>query len=384
MKPRGKPADIRIEKQGALTARGVRSPSYDYANLSIPYMTLNPVMIAPVLPGDTVKALSFMANIHTDAALAGGLVGAWFESWHFYCRIGDLPDAADYRAALVGAGAFPSAAMIRLSCMEAIYKGHFMDEEEDYGTITGDAWFLKYPGSGWWQSAADQAAMDSIPGGSDEWEGQWHIYQQMRRSRLTTATFEEYLAMQGIAVPPQLRHEHDPEMKVPELLRYSREFAYPQFAGVDGEGNRIFQLRWFINDRLDRARFCAEPGFLVSCIAVRPKVYQQPQATFDALDLMRAPEAWAPTALDTDPHVTLDTIPGAVFGDTVGGAAAWVDRRDLLLYGDALVGDAPPPAINLADLAYVQRPQVVPEQDFAADVHIGLSIASRVSKDTTA
>lgn len=382
---RGKvPGDIRLETQSALTGRGMRSPRYDYQRAGLEVGQLYPIMFAPVLAGDTIKSASLMARVlgaTTDTI--PNTRGCWFESWMFYVRVGDMPGAEGIRDLIVD----PAATTVidwRDQAMKAIWSGYFVDEDESLPWSAGPNW-LRVPGSNWYDSATDAAALPAPDAGGDEWKTQWSRFEAMRRAKLTTKTFEEYLAAQGVSVPPQLRQEHDPELKVPELLHYSREFVYPQPAGFGVGSAEVFRWQWFIQERLARGRFAAEPGMLVACIAARPKVYVV--SDFDELDFLNQAEGWMPIDLDTDPHTSLVEVEGSVFGDTTPGALQVVDMRDLYLFGAQVgesSGDLDP---YLADVGAKPRFSYLDGASpptFNVDATVRLEIASRVSKDTTA
>lgn len=384
---RNLPADVRLETQRALTARGMRTPRFDYQSTSGTVGDLVPMLFAPVLAGDTIKSANLMARVFLNPYdKLPRTRGVWYETWMFYVRIGDMPAADQLREVLVDPTR-PGNPDWRYECMSAIWKGYFVDERAPTGWNQGGYNWLRIPGSGWWDSATEEADLPAPTPGADQWETQWQRFEVMRRSKLTTKTFEEYLAAQGVAVPPQLRQEHDPELKVPELLHYSREFVYPQPAGF-GSGDppvEVQRYQWFINERMERGRFCAEPGFVVLCGAVRPKVYRV--TDFDPLDLLDSAEGWLPIDLDTDPHTSLVEIDANAFedGSKTPGANAVIDVRDLFLHGYQVgdVDDLFSPFLRLDQtFSFLQSEGTVPT--FEIDATWSLNIASRISKDTTA
>lgn len=404
-----KAQDVRIETQRATTARSMRSPNYDFVGNTLPMGVLIPVSFAPVLAGDTVKSSKLMARIIGDSTYGSSdsvnaVRGHWFETWTFYVRVGDMANQDTVRELLLDPEAAGSVDF-RDECMEAIWRSYFTDDPVGDATTPTPAYVpfgagkltnvsnrLSLPGNGWWDSITKNADLPSVTSaGGDDWQEQWIRYQALRRARLTTTTWEEYLAKNGVNVGPQLRQgELDPTMRVPELLKWQREYAYPQPAGWDNSGAEAFRVQWFIQSQVDRGRFCAEPGFIVNCMAVRPKVYRvYDRDEFDPLTLLEDASGWLPNDFDTDPHASLVSIPASVVGDTVGGAEATVDIRDLYLYGDvmAVANDgsqvSPSAANGYIELTTADRyPTGVGV--FAADVHITHRIASRIGVDTTA
>lgn len=394
-----RPADIRIEEQRATTARGTRSPEYNFGAINMPEYRLIPTAFCPVLAGDTVAAGTTQARIIGQALAAATVQGAWCEAWTFYVRIMDFAAADDVAEILIDPN---SAAVVdwRTEAMKAIWKVYFQDEGENL------AWswtnFLRNPRVGWWDSSRDAADLPDVSGATDEWDEQWIRYQAMRRAKLTTKTYEEYLAAQGVNLPVQLRTDIDPEQKVPELLSYTREFVYPQMSMSPTSGGDIVPqstFQWMINSNLKRSRFCAEPGFVVTCLAIRPKKYVMGYtsagstvsgASFDPLTVFNDAQGWQPIDLDTDPHTALAAIPGGYFGDTVPGAEQIIDTRDILLNGQDEWLDGT--NRNLVASAAVPFTRINPPTGsrptaavltYSVDARYKYRIKSRVNKDTT-
>lgn len=401
---RRKPGDVRIETQRPTTSRSVRSPRYDAMAEGLPQGALIPVAFAPVLAGDTLKHSSMMARIlaaPVEGTSTRAIRGAWFESWLFYVRVGDLPSAETIRSIIIDPTTAAPPIEWREECMQAIWRAYFADEGID-GTFA-PAWitdenqalnaenFLAIPGNGWWDSVvpnADLPPVDSAEG--DVWQEQWIRYQALRRAKLTVSTWEEYLAKNGVSVPPQLRVDADPDMKIPELLRWTREFAYPQPAGFGTSGVEQFRIQWFIQQKLEKGRFCAEPGFLVSCVAMRPKMYRDWGGTdvFDSLEVLDDASGWLPNDFDTDPHASLISVPAAIFGDTVEGAELTLDIRDVFLYGDQVtnvpLGTDGTDGVTVLTQADRYDAAWMDFGKFAAELQVRHTISSRIGTDTTA
>ena len=94
--------------------------------------------------------------------------------------------------------------------------------------------FTQIAGSSWLDSAMLASTLPT-PTGADDWEKQWSVYQAMRQSKLTVATFEEYLAFSGVEAPPVLR-ETIQDFRKPELVRFQRDFQYPVSSVTPGSG----------------------------------------------------------------------------------------------------------------------------------------------------
>lgn len=389
--------DVRIEQQRATTARATRRPEYNFYGTALQSYRLIPAVFCPVLAGDTVATMSFQCRAILGTQAANWVTGAWFESWCFFVRIGDMADAENIRDLLIDPA---QSAVIdwRTQCMSSIWNAYFKDEGESVTWSLSNR--LRNTRTGWWDSSRDETDLPDVSGaGGDEWQEQWIRYQAMRRAKLTTKTWEEYLGAQGVNVPPQLRVEHDPEQKVPELIQYSREFVYPQLSFGADSSTPSQTWQWFINESLKRSRFCAEPGFFVNCLAVREKRYVLSRdslggatstsgAEFDPLSMLNAAVGWQPIDLDTDPHAALVAIPGEYFG---GSDDYIVDSRDLLLFGQ----DEHQADVTRNDWGHdtIMPPYTVMEPEtgsrpttgmsFTCDARAKYGIKSRVNKDVT-
>lgn len=375
-----KPGDIRIETQRATTARGTRSPIVDFQGAALARHSLLPVAFLPVLAGDTVANVAYQARILGANEAEDQVVGSWFETWLFYVRVGDMDDAENIRDLLVDPAATANIDW-RDQCNKAIWRGYFMDETENFAATWPR---LRWPRQDWADSATKEALLPTVPG-SDEWADQWTRFESMRRSKLTVKTFEEYLAAQGVAVPPQLRAETDPEMKMPELMHYSREFAYPQPTVNPTTGTGASRVQWFVQERTTKQRFCAEPGFICAYMAIRPKTYIK--YVMDPMDYLDGAEGWLPIDFDTDPHTSLIEA-DSIFGSGADSVSAVLDIRDYWLNGYSTVQGADSLNSNVINGAlFDKRPtttHITAMPTFRADFHLRASVKSRIATDTTA
>ena len=412
-----RPSDIRIEQQRATTARGTRTPNYNFAGVNLAEYALVPTMFAPMLAGDTIAKASVSARVIMPVQQLQRVQGAWFEHWLFLVRIGDMANADDIRAMLIDPNASEIAPDWRQLCMDAIVRNYFLDElyvEKSGWAGWSPGMRIRNPRTGWWDSARTYGGdyIDTVSADPAEWDGQWEVYQQLRRAKLTTKTYEEYLASQGVNVPRPLRPEvgnsvtGDPEAQIPELIQYSREFVYPQMSiapTTGGTAAPAATLQWFIQDKLARSRFCAEPGFLVAMSAVRSKVYVmtgtggEGEVAFDPLDFLNTAEGWLPIDFDTDPHTALSTIEGAVFVGDDTATVSVVDLREQFLHGadevqNGVIRNVPDEVALLIPLTYADPPTGSAPvsgaepmlSTYAMDAYYSLAVKSRITKDVTA
>lgn len=352
-------ADVRLERQSATRSRRPRRPSHPFRLVLRPWQIV-PMVFAPVLAGDTIQTYSMQARVLSDP-IKDKLAGWWCETYMFYVRVGDLEgtgtggalrDLMIQGTPLAGAefdapefytvaGAMP----LMSQCYDQIVKFYFRDEGVSQTFNVGDYAAAKIVSSSWWDSAmADGELAAPTTDDPPDWDDKWVAYQNLRNARLTTATWAEYLAMQGVSTPPVLEGIETAQRK-PELLRFVRDFQYPVNAVEPSTGVPAALVQWTLADRMPRRRSLAEPGFLVGCMVVRPKAYLGNQNTNAASVLMNTAEAWLPSALDSDPHARLRLIRSDDPGPIEGALADyWLDPKDLLDRGDQWVsgqaGDA--------------------------------------------
>src|SRR5574337_215496 len=82
-------------------ARGriTRKPSHPFQVRHRPWQ-ITPFMIAPVLPGETMKNLLLQARVVTDT-IKNPLVGWWIEYYFFYVKLRDLASWTAYQNMLL-------------------------------------------------------------------------------------------------------------------------------------------------------------------------------------------------------------------------------------------------------------------------------------------
>jgi len=346
-----------------------RFPSHTFQLRTMPF-GIYPFMIAPVLPGETMKSLNFQCRTVTDP-IKNALVGWWAEYYFFYVKLSDLYDREEFRNLLLNPSATTTAiessqggtglqigyyysggaGMINYTrlCARVIVDHYFRDEDETYNdhtindTVTNPISVAQYVGNSWLDSAkledtvtsADVPVVD-LPGDANttldasEVQAALTQWQMMKLYNLTEMSYEEYLQAQGIATPGVPVHR-------PELIRYVREWQYPTNTIDPTNGTPRSAVSWSLRERADKPRFFPEPGFIVGMTCVRPKVYFS-NVTGTASSLFNDYKAWAPSFLhQMDPNITRKRL-----AETVGPLSSivadvegyWVDLKDVLLYGE--------------------------------------------------
>lgn len=356
--PRG--ADVRIEPQRSLSSRSTRSPQLTWFTDMLPWQQV-PVMCHPVKAGETLKAASIQCRC-MSSPLVSGISGWWLEFYLFYVRVGDLPSADTIRNSVID----PTQSMAALNqaalpayyhanantpcwaylCHQAVSRAYFRKEGQNWNDfMVGSYPGVQLQGRSW----IDSVYLDSElgpPTGADTWALQWSAFQAARSAKLTTATWEEYLAKSGVAVAPQLRVLDGsgadlPDYRIPELVRFVRDFAYPVPTVDPATGLLRTSVQWSLAERVDKRRFFAEPGFLFGLMVTRPKTFSTTQTQSAVDSMITSGDGFLPEDYDTDPHTSLVKFQNAgtvapYSISPLGGvnAAHWMDKKDLYLYGD--------------------------------------------------
>lgn len=357
--------NIQIVRDAPKVGRVTRSPKHTFVLKQKPF-TIQPFMIAPVWPGDTMTNLLVQANVQGIAGTKKSR-GWWYEMYFFYVKLRDLDARDDIISMLMdpefdNSGLLDGATKQRLyfkgngnpgtinwteMCLKSVVDNYFRDEGEAWNVVTHDGLpvasvnqnsiFDSFKresdvpagGNDHELPGENPVIPDNVPAGFETHFTQW---EQMRAMQLTEATFEDWLKSFGVKPPRELKVD---EIHRPELLRYIRDWQYPQVSLLDDEGTTGFAPRWKMSERADKERFFAEPGFIFGVSVMRPKIMYGAQ-TNSGVALMDNAYAWLPAALLDQPYTSLRRVDGGDDTATIwaGGADYWVDIRDLAVHGD--------------------------------------------------
>ena len=80
-----------VAKAGRQMQRSMRRPQHPFRLNTRPFAIM-PCMIAPVLPGETMKNLKIQARVVTDPLLAA-TIGWWQEYYFFYVKLTQLQES---------------------------------------------------------------------------------------------------------------------------------------------------------------------------------------------------------------------------------------------------------------------------------------------------
>lgn len=353
-----------VEAQSPV-GRKWRRPKHTFQIRARPYQ-IQPMFIAPVIPGETMKNLLVQARVVSDP-VKHPLVGWWQEYYFFYVKHRDLAArdkltammlnpqydlSSEFSAADVPTYHYGSTINWTQKCLERVVEEYFRDEGEAWnaallGTLPMAQAFGKQ--DSWLDSLTLDGAMPEIDPNdvsAQAADPQWAQWEFMRAQKLINMSYEDWLATFGIKT--------NQEVHKPELIRYLREWTYPSNTVDPTTGTPTSALSWSVSERADKDRFFREPGFLFGVTVTRPKVYMSKQ-TGSAVGLMNDAFSWLPALMRDEPYTSLKLVPNGTGPlptvSDVGGY--WVDVRDLLLYGDQFINFA----LTATDAALVAVPQ---------------------------
>lgn len=337
-----------VSVRGRTGNRAKRNPTHSFRVQQRPY-EIQPVAIAPVLAGDSLRQARFEGRVLTQP-VADPVTGWWSEMYLFYVRIGDMDEADAIRTFLLSSDEHPSQASLVTAtnawtyhttggpdwlamAMKPIIKQYFRNEADSWNTHLLDGIPIAGLSQRTWLDTTWATA--DLPAGiaDEDYEGRWEAYEDLRRQNLITMDFPEWLRSQGVKVPDQLVEGTEYHRK-PELLRYVRQFAYPQNTVDPSDGGVAAAASWVISERCDKRIFCDQPGFLVLVSVVRPKVYRADQIGHGS-SLLHNGRAWH-SAVQTDaPQETLVTRETTTSTGPVDTTVNYtVDTNGLLTLGD--------------------------------------------------
>lgn len=344
--------------------RVFRRPQYTFNLTTRPYQ-IQPFMIAPVLPGETLQNGLMQARVITDPVV-NRLVGWWKEYYWFYVKHRDLANSAHFQAMMLDAdydlsGIYSAAKTYHYShagtvdwvgeCLTAVVEEYFRDE----GELVTESTIDNLPGAKimdqrWLDSVANEDDYDApddpeITVGVDdkiaasEIETAMRNWEFFRANGLTEMSYEDFLASYGVRLPSIEDHR-------PELLRYVRSWQYPVSAIDATDGSAANAVVWSMSERMDKPRFFKEPGFVFGVTVARPKLYFGLQNA-GAVGLLKNAYAWLPAILTNDPRAALQKITAGANGPLSSNTDNyWVDLRDVFLYGDQFINYAVATAVT--------------------------------------
>lgn len=335
--------------------RVMRNPVHSWQVRHKPF-TLQPICIAPVLPGETLKNALFQARIVTEP-IKNPLVGWWTEYYWFYVKHRDLAGSATFQSMMIDPGTSMASQIVAGAevkmyrstnqvdwlgqCVDRIVAEYFRGEGDVPADVDGLP-VVGLQGNSLFDSLMLSSAVDTGDFSVDlnanatitasEVERSLLQWEFLKANNLMTMSYEDFLRTYGVKVA-------DPEFSRPELLRYIREWTYPTNTVEPTTGVPSSAASWAISERIDKDRFFKEPGFIVGLACTRPKVYFSLQRTA-GVNLLDNAYRWLPALMRDDPATSLARLASNATDSiitTTANAEFVIDVRDLFIYGDQFV-----------------------------------------------
>lgn len=333
------------------TDRVGRYPKHTFNVRSLPF-TLQPLSIARVLPGETLKNL-YLESRCVTSPVVNSIIGWKKEYYAFYVRITDLlndavrdmfvdPANGDLAPSL-GVGANSQAWYTAkgginwmLLATTRVVDTYFRDDGEtmaNYVTAAGIP-IVQIRENTFLDSLTDEDLMPegaAIASATDmgDLDRLMDAFEQLRMLGMSNMSYEDWLRSNGIAIPKKDENK-------PELIGRWSEFQYPSNTVDPATGVPTTALSWVFKNGNRDPKFFKEPGFVVCYSVTRPKIYFGGLAGSASGFASRAWD-WMPNYLRGMPetqlkHFAIDTGP---LGDrTTLADGYYLDMRDELLHGD--------------------------------------------------
>lgn len=357
-------------QRAARQGRVNRNPIHRWNVRAQPYQ-IQPICIAPVIPGETLKSAVWQGRTVTDP-VKNRLMGWWHEYYWYYVPFRALAISDELQQMVVDPEWSPASISSNVAvanhyfygrnsidfvkhCLDAVVAYDFRKPDYPLTHTIGGLPIASINVESWANSAITASLIESFDVDVDlnsdgnvmasEVNLAMQQYELLKANGLIEMSYQDYLKTYGIR--GEAVKEPD-EQWTPELLRYSRDWQYPSNT-PDAQGNVSTVVSWSTAERIDKDRFFREPGFIFGVMISRPKVYlgRQVGAAVSMLDDIRS---WLPKVMTDDPTTSLKAFAAADDGpitagfDPDGAGSAPVegyviDVRDLFLYGDQFVNN---------------------------------------------
>lgn len=374
--------------------RRIRRPQHTFQLRSKPYQ-IQPFLIAPVLPGETMRSGLLQARVISDP-IKNRLLGWWKEYYFFYVKHRDLDIRDELEQMVLNYDWTPAAINTDTSevkhyfsagadglkkinwvhhCLKRVTEEFFRDEGENWLAASLENLPLASIGDtrGFWHSAtvADEVDFRDVElevGADDaftmgELDDAMREFDFLRQSGFSRdMSYEDYLRTYGIR-PAQAEEPHKPE-----LIRFVRNWQYPVSAIDPTDGSAASAVQWSVAERMDKDRFFKEPGFIFGVTVTRPKVYLNRQ-TGNGVTLLDGLREWLPAIMADDVNSSLKLVADthSPIGDVTDAGGVWVDVKDLFLYGDQFVNFS----LATADAGMVALPTAALQKKYPSGTDIG-------------
>lgn len=341
--------------------RRARTPSHTFYLRQKPFL-IQPFMIAPVLPGETMEQLSLQARVVTGP-IKNAVIGWWCEYYLFYVKLTDLDDADAFRDLMINPDNTTVAALKETDdtvplffnpganseinfvekCLKRVVEDFFRTQDEDWNNVTidglpvaatvGNSILDSFINDDDFQTSIEPTIpTDAASVGVTVVEAAMRRWELLKLQNMTDMTYEDYLRSYGVNVAEQAAR--------PELIRYSRNWQYPSNTVDPTTGTPTSAVSWAIQERADKARYFREPGFVFGVTVIRPKTYFGGQSS-PAVNFLDDVYSWLPAVLSDDANTSLKQFTAGTGPFKSNTDDYWLDMKDLFMHGDMFTNIAP-------------------------------------------
>lgn len=352
-------------------------------NLIFKPFEIQPFLLHPVLPGESLKAALIQSQTWTDPLIANSKNTGWTqEMLLFYVPWECLPGweagtdglGKDLRDMMVSGESQaanqdadgnawtycpPGGLDFVLEATKRVVECYFRDEGEawDVATSAGGVPMAKINGRGRrdvWDKltlasayADRRQALDYDASGTITWDDILLAGEHagaIQDGTGPTMDYEDWVRAAGGrvsqgAVDPERDTYHEPE-----LIGDIREFSYATNTVEPTTGVPAVASGWRFAKQVRKAFRFPTWGWILGLTVCRPKVFYKNQEGLVAC-MMQTRDAWFPPNLDGrqyEPHLLIDDATGPLKATMdAGNVDYWVDLRDLLNYGEQFLNYAP-------------------------------------------
>lgn len=364
-----------------------RRPQHRMNLKLVPY-EIQPFMLAPILPGETLENVMLQSQTWSDPLKAETRnIGWWLQYNYFYVRHRDLP--ADVRTLLANMLLDESTDMSAIQatsqsystytydgaidwtalCLEHVVSEYFRDDGEADDVSVGPSGlplcqiYGRGTSDGLERLTLDveyeDRRVDLVQSGhlyADDMSTMLGHWQAMRDAGLTEMDYQDFMKTYGSTVRED---EESPNLHRAEDIWSLREFTYPTNTVEPTTGVPAVAAGWRVQKSGGKRILADEPGFIFGVTYARPKIYLRAQKGSLA-GMMASVKQWLPPMLHEHAdlgHVLHDYAEGPLpnlFKDTVPDPDVehgyWLDIRDLLVYGDQFINYDPATAEPFSNL----------------------------------
>lgn len=341
--------------------RTPRRPQHTWYLRQVPF-TIQPFMIAPVLPGETLENFSFQARCVTQP-VANPIIGWWCEYFWFYVKLTDLDDREAFMDLMINPDNTTVAALKETDdtvsqyfnpgtqssinyvekCLKRVTEDFFRTSDESWNNVTinglplastvGNSVLDSFINDDSFQTSIEPTIDTSGASvGITVIEAAMRRWELLKLDNMTDLSYEDYLRSYGVNIA-EAAHR-------PELIRFVREWQYPSNTIDPTTGAPTSAVSWAIRERGDKARYFKEPGFIFGVTVVRPKIYfgTQSEPVSNFLDDVYA---WLPAVLNQDANTSLRQFTAGTGPFKSNTDDYWLDLKDLFMHGDQFMNVAP-------------------------------------------